>query len=131
MLKYRDSLTIFEKATTVDVYLCAISARPGGKLSQGFICMTMKINKPLSECTLYEIRGLKEAIEEKASLESYFMYINAPEEGSVQVVLHVHKEVGWMVGVVFTADFREKHLLTDVLIGKKVLREYLVSMQRH
>ena len=132
MLKYRDSLTIFEKATTVDVYLCAISARPDGKLREGFIRMTVKINKPPSECTLYEIRELKESINEKASLESYSMYIDAPEEGSVHVVLHVHKEVGWMVGVVFTTpDFREKHLLTEVLIEKKVLREYLVSMQRH
>ena len=126
MTSYRDSLTSFEKATTVDVYLCAISARPGGKLREGFIRMTMKINKPPSECTLYEIREIKEAIEEEASLESYSMYIDAPGKGSVQVVLHVHKKVGWMVGVVFTPDFRRKHLLTDVRIGEEDLEEYLV-----
>ena len=127
MLKYRDSLTIFEKATTIDVYLCAISARPGGKLRERFIRMTMKINKPASQCTLYEIRELKEAIEEEASLEAYATYIGAPEEGSVRVVLHVPEEVGWMVGMVFTTpDFREKHLLTDVRIGEEDLREYLV-----
>ena len=126
MLKYRDSLTSFEKATTVDVYLCAISARPGGKLREGFIQMTVIINKSPSECTLYEIRELKEAIEEEASLESYVMYINTPLEGSVYMVLHVHEEVGWMVGVVFTPDFKEKHLLKEVVIGEKDLREYLV-----
>ena len=126
MLKYRDSLTSFEKATTVDVYLCAISARPGGKLRKGFIQMTMTINKPSSECTLYEIRELKEEIEEEASLEAYATYINSPLKGSVQVVLHVHEEVGWMVGVVFTLDFRRRHLLTDVRIGEEDLREYLV-----
>ena len=81
MERYRDSITSFEKATTVDVYLCAISARPGGEISQGFIRMTMKINKPPSECTLYEIRVLKESIEEEATLESYAMYIEAPGEG--------------------------------------------------
>ena len=126
MLKYRDSLTSFEKATTVDVYLCAISARPGGEISQGFIRMTVKINKPPSACTLYEIRELKEAIEEKASLEAYATYIDAPGEGSVHVVLYVHKEVCRMVGVVFTLDFRRKHLLTDVRIGEEDLRRYLV-----
>ena len=128
MLKYRDSLTSFEKATTVDVYLCAISAPPGGKLREGFIRMTVKINKPPSECTLYEIREIKEAIEEEASLEAYSMYIETPGEGSVQVVLHVHEEVGWMVGVVFTLDFRRRHLLADVRIGEEDLREYLVSI---
>ena len=127
MVKYRDSLTSFEKSTTVDVYLCAISARPGGEISKGFIHMTMKINKPPSECTLYEIRELKESIEEKASLESYAVYIETPEEGSVCVVLHVYKEVGWMVGVVFsTPDFRQKHLLLDVTIGGQDLMKYLV-----
>ena len=125
--RYRDSLTSFEKATTVDVYLCAISARPGGKLREGFIRMTVKINKSPSECTLYEIRELKEAIEEEASLEAYAEYIGTLKESSVQVVLYVHEEVGWMVGVVFTTpDFREKHLLTDVRIGGKDLRKYLV-----
>ena len=127
MTSYRDSLTSFEKATTVDVYLCAISARPGGEISQGFIRMTVKINKPSSECTLYEIRELKEAVEEKASLESFATYIDAPGKGSVQVVLHVHEEVGWMMGVVFTLDFRRRHLLTDVTVDEKDLREYLVS----
>ena len=127
MMSYRDSLTSFEKATTVDVYLCAISARPGGEISQGFIRMTVKINKPPSQCTLYEIREIKEAIAEKASLEAYSMYIETPGEGSVQVVLYVHEEVGWMVGVVFTLDFRRRHLLTDVTVDEKDLREYLVS----
>ena len=127
MLRYRGSLTSFEKSTTVDVYLCAISARPGGKLREGFLCMTMKINKPPSECTLYEIRELKESIEEEQSLESYATYIDAPEEGSVRLVLHIHKEVGWMVGVVFsTPDFRHKHLLSDVTIGGQDLMKYLV-----
>ena len=127
MEKYCKSLTSFEKSTTVNIYLCAISARPGGEISQGFIRMTMKINKPPSECTLYEIRELKESIDEKASLEAYSMYIETPGEGSVQVVLHVHEEVGWMVGVVFTTpDFRRKHLLTDVRIGEEDLRKYLV-----
>ena len=130
-LKYCDKLTSFEKSTTIDVFLCAISAHPGGEISQKFIRMTMTINKTPSECTLYEIRELKESIDEKASVESYAMYIGSPGEGSVQVVLHVHKDVGWMVGVVLTDDFRQKYLVTEVILTKSryksyQLRDYLV-----
>ena len=121
MTSYRDSLVAFEKSTTVDVYLCAISARPGGKISEGFIRMTMKISKSPSECSLYEIRELKESIEENASLESYGMYIDNPGEGSVLVVLHVHKEVCRIVVTVLTPDFRNKHLLTEVTVDGKRL----------
>ena len=75
MLSYRNSLIVLEKVTTVDVYLHAISAPPGGKIYAGFMRMMMKINKPASECTLHEIRELKESIEEEADLESYAVYV--------------------------------------------------------
>ena len=132
MLNYRDSLTAFEKATTVDVYLNAISAQPDGAISAGFIKMTMKMNKPSSECTLHDIRELKESIEEQACLESYVMYIESPGEGSVCVGMCVHERVGWMVGVVLTPDFKQKHLLSEVTVKKswwrngKSLAQYLV-----
>ena len=110
MLKYRDSLTSFEKSTAVDVYLIAIAAHPGGKIFEGFNRMTTKINKLPSECTLYEIRELKESIDEDASLESYATYIDTPLAGSVFVRLLVPVEVGWRVGVVLMSPaFREKH----------------------
>ena len=104
MLSYHDSLTAFEQTTTVDVYLCAISARPDGAISAGFVKMTMKMNKAPSECTLHEIRELKESIDEEASLESYAVYILSPVEGSVCVGLCIPERVGWMVGVVLTPD---------------------------
>ena len=127
MLTYRDSLTRFEKATTVDVYLCAISARPGGEISEGFIRMTMKINKPISECTLYEVRELKESIEEKAALESYAMYIETPGEGSVCVRLLVPWQVHSLVSAVLTSEFREECLLTKVMVKRWAVKtNYLV-----
>ena len=116
MLTYRDCLISFEKSTTVDVYLCVISASPGGSIMKGFIRMTMRLNKPPSKCSLYEIRELKESIEEEAALESYAMYIETPGEGSVSVSLCIHEEVGWMVGVVFTAEFRQEHLVMEVTV---------------
>ena len=95
MLSYRDFLTAFEKTTTVDVYLCAISARPDGKVSAGFVKMTMKIRKAPSDCTLHEIRELKESIDEEASLESYTMYIESPLCAFVCVFLS--GQGGWWV----------------------------------
>ena len=126
MLSYRDSLIVFEKATTVDVYLCAISAPPSGKISAGFMKMTMKINKPASECTLHEIRELKESIEEEAALESYAVYIDTPKTGSVCVRLCFPEEVGWMVGVVLTPEFRQKYLLSSEV----TVRNYWMSKEK-
>ena len=130
MLSYQDSLIVFEKGTTVNVYLWAISASPGGRIFTGFLEMTLKINKLASECTLHEIRELKESIEEKAALECYAVYIDTPEPGSVSVWLRIPEEVGWMVGVILTPDFREKHLLSEVTVRRyyrmRTLREYLV-----
>ena len=127
MLTYRDSLTSFEKSTTVDVYLCAISARPGGEIRKGFIRMTMKINKPPSECSLHEIRELKESIEERASIESYAMYIESPGEGSVHVGLLIHEGVILMAAaVLYTTDFRQANHLTEVIIEGRDVREYMV-----
>ena len=127
MLSYRDSFTAFEKTTTVDVFLCAISARPDGAISAGFVKMTMKINKAPSECTLHEIRELKESIDEEASLESYAMYIDSPVAGSVCIGLCVSERVGWMVGVVLTPDFRQKHLLSEVTVTVRIWREERVK----
>ena len=119
MTSYRDSLVAFEKSTTVDIYLCAISARPGGKIMKEFINMTMKINKPASECSLYEIRELNESILEEAALEPCAMYIKITGECSVRVSLRIHEAMGWMVGVVLlNAEFRQEHLLTEVTVWR-------------
>ena len=120
MLSYRDSLTAFEKTTTVDVYLCAISARPGGALSAAFRIMTMKIHKVPSECTLHEIRELKESIYEKASLESY---ADSPVVGSVCVGLCVPERVGWIVGVVLTLDLFSRTLIHHSSLGEEMWRQ--------
>ena len=93
----------------------------------------MKIDKLASECTLHELRELKESIDEEADLEGYAAYINIPVPGSVCVELCIPEEVGWMVGVVFTPDFRERHLLSKVTVRRhqgvleeQSLTEYLV-----
>ena len=127
MLTYRDSHVEFEKNTTVNVYLCAISTPPESKIFIGYTKMSMKINKPSNICTLYDIRQLKESIARNASLHSHSMYIEVPEEGSVRVVLRFPEECGWSVAGVMTAEFIETHQLTDVTFDGEDLKSYLVS----
>ena len=133
MLSYRDSLEKFEMATTVDVYLCAISTHPEGEIWAQFSRMVMKINKPASECTLYQVRQLKELIMERASLHSYSAYIMSIGEGSVSVGLCFPRGCGWWVACVTTAEFRETHHLTEVTIdGYDITsHEFMVRVYYH
>ena len=119
MQEYCESLENFEKATTVDIYLVAISARES--LSLAFTRMTMKINKPASVCTLHEIRMFKEDIAEKASLYSYGMYIESMSESSVLLVLGFPPScVGWVLAAM-TPEFMDTHLLSDVTVDQQQL----------
>ena len=119
MQEYCESLEKFEKATYIDVYLKAISA--GVVLTSEFTKMVMIINKPASECTLHEVRKLKETITERASLQSYSVYVGDISESSVQLELGFPAScVGWILGV-FTPDFLATHLLSDVVLGQQHL----------
>ena len=132
MQDYCQSLEEFEKATAIDIYLAAISACP--ELSLAFIKMAVKINKPASVCTLHEVRRLKDALAEKASLHSYGMYVESMLESSVVLVLRFPKScVGWIVAAL-TCEFLQEHLLSDVIVdGRKLTtvqapQQELVSM---
>ena len=102
MQEYCQSLEIFERGTPVDIYLEAISAGP--VLSSEFRKMAVTINKPANQCTLYEVRKLKEAIAERASLQPYSVYIDDISVGSVKVELAFPAScVGWILGAM-TSD---------------------------
>ena len=131
MLDYRDSFASFEMVTTIDVYLCAISACP--EMCEAFSRMATKIKKPANECTLHEIRQLKEAIAKAASLHSYSVYIESVAESSVMVVLRIPPSCVVWVGTAMTPDFMEAHHLTEISIDERDIRfyqdkEYLVCM---
>ena len=119
MQQYCQALVLFEKATTVDIYLLAISA--GQKLYSAFTQMTVKMNKPSSICTLYEVRKFKEAVAEGASLHSYSMYVDVETEGSVVVAVQFPDScLGWVLAAL-TPDFLHAHLLSDMAVsGKKI-----------
>ena len=116
MLDYKKSFQSFEMDTTVDVYLCAISAHPEGKTCRGFTQMALKLNKSTSQCTLHEIRQLTNDIAEEASIPSYCVYIGGISESSVMVVLGIHPGCVESVVMTMTPDFQQTHHLTEVSI---------------
>ena len=114
MIKYCDSIKKFEVSTIVAIYLKAISAHPGGEICKRFDRMAVKINKSINECTLHEIRQLKEAIAENASVHWYSMYIESVAESSVLVVLCVHSACTKQVYAAMTPDFTYLYNLNDI-----------------
>ena len=134
MQEYCNMLENFEVATTIDVYIGAISA--SGDLSLAFSQMVLKINKPPSVCTLHEIRKLKETLAEKASLSSYSVYIESVSQSSVMLVLRFPPSaVGWVLAAL-TPDFLRTHLLTEVAVDGQPLtaiegsKDYLVGVHQ-
>ena len=127
MQDYCRILEEFEKATTIDIYLTAISASQ--ELSVAFIKMAVKINKPASLCTLHEVRKLKDALAEKASLHSYSTYVESMSESSVVLVLRFPKScVGWIVAAL-TCKFLQEHLLSDVVVNGRKLTTLVAPQQ--
>lgn len=119
MLDYCESLERFEMATTVDVYLPAVSA--GHEISKAFSRMVMKIKKPASMCTLHDIRKLKEALVEKATIQSFCMYIESVAESSVEVVLRFPPNcIAWVLAAM-TPDFLCMHYLMEVTVDGQQL----------
>ena len=124
MQKYRDSFDSFEETTTVDIYLCAISVHPKSDVYQAFSKMIMTIDKPARECTLREIRQLRESLAESADIHSYSAYIECMTTNSVLVVLRIPPSCVVWVGVAVTPDFMQAHHLTDVSIDGKDITFY-------
>ena len=119
MTNYCKSLEKFEINTTADIFLLAIAACQ--ELSLAFKRMAMKINKPVTVCTLHEIRKFKEALAERVSLNAYGMYIESVAESSVLLVLRFPESVmGWVLATM-TPDFLQTHLLSDVIMDGEPL----------
>ena len=119
MQQYCQSLEEFEKATAVDVYKKAISA--GKKLEVALSKMVLKIEKSESNCTIYEIRKLKEEITEEASLHSHSVYIESESVQCVEVVVAFPSSaVGWVLSAM-TPAFMHTLLLSEVAVDGRQL----------
>jgi hypothetical protein len=122
MQEYRKMLEGFEKATTVDVFISAIPPEDKSKeLEDSFSKMVVKIDKPSSECRLYEIRKLNEAIIEGSYLNSYSVYVGSVSPNCVVVVFRFPTSaVGWVLAAM-TPNFMTTHLLTSVTVDGECL----------
>lgn len=78
MSEYCRAFEQFERSTTIDIYCRAISASPG--LLHTFGKVTVKMGKPPTACTLYEVRQFKEALTKESFLPSYCVYIDSIAE---------------------------------------------------
>ena len=121
MQEYCQSLEKFEKATPVDVYLAAIPDEANEELEKAFSKMVMRIDKPASECTLYDIRKLNEAIIQGSSLSSHSIYISSVADKCVEVVVRFPSSaVGWVLSAM-TLAFMHTHLLSEVAVDGRQL----------
>ena len=127
MQDYCVMLEVFEKATPVNTYTNAISA--GKSLKIAFSRMVLRINKSEFECTLYEIRKLKEEIAEAASLSSHSVYIESEGVHCVEVAISFPSSVvGWILSAM-TPDFMTTHHITEVAVDDRKLT--VVQAERH
>ena len=121
MQEYCQSLERFEKATPVDVYLIAVPDETSEEVENAFSKMALKINKPASECTLYELRKLNEAIIQGSSLCFHSVYIGSVADKCVEVVVRFPSSaVGWVLSAM-TPAFMHTHLLSEVAVDGRQL----------
>lgn len=119
--QYCMKLDAFEKATTIDIFIAASSASE--EMSHKFLTMAAMINKPASECTLHEIRKLKNSLAEKSGITSYSVYIDAIGCGSVRLMLGIHPAALSVVLATLNRRYLLNNLLTEVVIGGRPLQE--------
>ena len=121
MQEYCQSLERFEKATPIDIYLAAIPDEANEDLENAFSKLVVRIDKPASECTLYDIRKLNEAIIQGSSLCSHSIYISSVANKCVEVVVAFPSSaVGWVLSAM-TPAFMHTHLLSEVAVDGRQL----------
>ena len=129
MKQYRLSLETFEMHTTVDIYISAVPDEISKEIEDGFSEMVVKINKPSSVCTLYEVRKLNEAIVTKSSLESHSVYIGSVTKNCVVVAIRFPSSaVGWILAAM-TPDFIHTQHLTEITMDEKQLT--IIQREKH
>lgn len=119
MKEYCKILEEFERSTLVDTYL---SAKSAGKSERAkFTKMVVKIEKPSSECTLYDIRKKKEEFAEAALVTHYSVYIESVSVGCVEVVFSFPPSAVGFIMAAMTPHFMGTHHLTEVTVDGKCL----------
>ena len=117
--KYWTALDSFERATTIDVFLLASPS--SDNLSQKYTMMAAKLNKLPSECTLHDVRKLKNSLAQESGITSHSVYTVINGCGSVRLTLGIHPAAVVPVVAALTQEFLRRSHLTDVIIEGRPL----------
>ena len=121
MQEYCRMLIKFEMSTSVDVYITSEPDEFTEDQKKAFSEMVLRINKPASECTLYDVRRMNEAIIASAGLCPYSVYISGVANKCVEVVVRFPSTaLGWVLSAM-TPKFQSLYQLTEVTVDGRQL----------
>ena len=123
MTKYLAKLEQFEKTTTIQVFRSAVK-RWKWKHPYNFSKATIILKKDASECTLYDIRQLKEDLARKSSLNECAIYYDDVHASSVVVTVAFPPDALELILPALDAAFLKRHRITSVTINDKTLEEF-------
>ncbi|CAI8025363.1 Serine/threonine-protein phosphatase 6 regulatory ankyrin repeat subunit C, partial [Geodia barretti] len=129
MQEYCGMLMKFEMLTPVDVYIGAVPEETDEAMKSAFSQMVLRIEKPASECTLYDLRKLSESIITNSGLSSHSVYLGGVANKCVEVVVRFPPiVVGWVLAAL-TPHFMTTHHLSEVTVDGSQLT--LLPDHRH
>ena len=121
MTKYLAELEQFEKTTTIQVFRSAVKR---WEHPYNFSEATIFLKKDASECTLYDIRQLKEDLARKSSVIEGAIYYDDVHASSVVVTVAFPQDALELILPALDAAFLKRHRITSVTIDDKPLEEF-------
>ena len=133
MKQYCEMLEIFEKKTSIELYLSTYSTQK--EMALAFYQLAVKMNKPPSACTLHDIRMFKEDLANRSYIYQYSIDIESITTSSVKLTLAFHPSaLGWVLAAL-NPNFLAEYDLVEVTVNGQSLQTYpnkdLVSSYRH
>ena len=124
--KYVAELEQFEKATTIQLFNSPILFMQirNWKHPYAFSRAVMMLQKDASECTLYDIRKLKEELTSKSSLNKGTIYNGDVRTSSVAVEVAFPEDALELIAPALDAAFLKQHHIISVTLDGKPLEEY-------
>ena len=121
MAKYLVELEHFERATTIQLFR---SAMKPWKHPDHFSKAIIMLRKDATECTLYDVRKLKEDLARKSSLNEGAIYYHDVHASLVVVEIVFPRDVLELIPPAMDTVFLEQHQIISASIDGKPLEEY-------
>ena len=122
MTMYLTQLENFEKNTSVLEFKRVVKRKQ--KCPYDFTRIVIKLKKDSSECTMHEVRKLKEAAASESAIEAYALHILDIHASSVVVTLAFPRDTLELLPPVLSNHFLATYHITSVTIDDKPLEEY-------